>query len=423
MFARLLLSLLFLLPLTACPSATPADDDDITPPDDDDDATAPPDDDDDVVDDDDDSTSLPPPVMTMTPSEVEAGSVVAVQVDLENFTIDQGTGVAGAADAVNFIGLTEQVQTDNFNGRFFFGLFAEGAQAFGLQNGAGLAVQADFTLAPLAAEDIGSLAPEQPGSVTLAEANDFGVFEVDHAGANSVFMARATDFGSEDMHPALLLVDETGNSVDFAAGFAAADGSYPEPLISFDVDPGTWYVQVSEADGAAGADFSAAIEYQAFELGAVVETAEVEPNGLIDDWQDLGTLVAGQYLVTGTAETAGHDADTNNLNADLDVFRFAVAEDTIARFTLDWPGTAEDFDAVLHGGAGGVELGFDSDSNLSGNALANTDQPQIAVLGLEAGVGYVIEVGNWDGTADAEWTLAIKVLPGSWPEPLPPPGR
>ncbi len=421
MSARLLLALLFLLPLTACPSAQPADDDDITPPDDDDDATAPPDDDD--AADDDDSTPLPPPVMTMTPSEVDAGSVVAVQVDLENFTIDQGTGVAGAAAAVNFIGLTEQVQTDNFNGRFFFGLFAEGPQAFGLQNGAGLSVQADFELAPLAPEDIGTLTPQQPGSVTLAEADDFGVFEVDHAGANTVFMARATELGDEAMHPALLLVDETGNSVDFAAGFAAADGSYPEPLIAFDVDPGTWFVQVSEADGASGANFSAAIEYQAFELGAVVETPEVEPNGLVDDWQDLGTLSPGQYLVTGTSLTAGHDTETNNLNADLDVFRFAVSEDTIARFTLDWPGTAEDFDAVLHGDADGVQLGFDSDSNLSGNVLANTDQPQVAVLGLEAGVGYVLEIGNWEGSADAEWSLAIKVMPGSWPEPLPPPGR
>ena len=418
MVARFAFALFAAWALLGCPnSEAPADDDDITAPDDDD--ATPPDDDDDAADDD-DSTEGPPPVMTLDPSDVEAGSVIAVGVDLENFVLDQGTGVAGTASAVNLIGLTEQVQTDHFRGRFFFGLFAAGEQPFGLQNGQGQAVQADFTLEPLPLDAITPLTAEQPGSVAFAEPNDFGVFEVEHAGADAVLMARALPEG--DTRPALLLVDSSGDEVEFAAGFANADGSYGEPLIAFDVEPGTWFVQVSEADGASGPERSAAVEYRSFELGAVTERPEVEPNGALIDWNNLGVLTPGQYLLSGTAETPGHDADTSNLNADLDVFRFEVSEDTFARFTLDWSGE-EDFDAVLHDDGAGATLGFDSDSNLSGNALANTDQPQVAVLGLEAGNPYVLEIGNWAGTDGAAWTMAIKVLPGAWPDPLPPPGR
>jgi len=141
---------------------------------------------------------------------------------------------------------------------------------------------------------------------------------------------------------------------------------------------------------------------------------EVEPNDEAEGWQRLGLFEPGIHRVDGVAATAGHDGN-NDLSGDLDVFWFELDRPAYVEFELDWNGAAEDLDALLYMGTpDDVTLGFGSDQAIS-FAMASTARPEATRLSLPAGA-YVVEVGNWEGSPEVEWTIDLRVVPMDFEE-------
>ena len=438
---RLLALLLALsLPLAACTpqGGTAADDDDsedITPPDDDDsEDITPPDDDDDMTptddddDDDDDDVTSKPGTLTFEPSAVGAGSIVDVFAATENWAVDQQTGICCADDDAVLLSTQGQATADGIDLRFFFGLFAEGEVAWGMENGDG-PVESSFQVSPLDAASIVPLAADAPQAIAVAASGDFSAFSLTLAEEGSALMVRAANIGDTDFHPQLMLIGADGNDIEALAGAAdPQNAEYGDPLLVTDASAGDYYLHVTDADLAGGLDYTADIELVTVPLGEPVDVPEVEPNDELADWTDLGTLGAGLWTLSGTAETAGHDPDSNNLNADQDVFTFELEGDSLVRFTLDWGAESDDFDAVVYDNATGATLGFDSDDVIS-VGMASTAKPEVTLLQMDAGQSFALGIGNWEGADGSAWTMEIKVLPAEWPsnptdpDPEPPPDQ
>jgi hypothetical protein len=144
------------------------------------------------------------------------------------------------------------------------------------------------------------------------------------------------------------------------------------------------------------------------DAGTIVD--EAEPNDEMGDWQDLGTLGEGRWLVRGVATTGGHDVD-NNPSGDLDVFLFELESATTVNFEMNWPNRANDFDAILYDNASGsAQLGFNSPDEISAD-MATLERPEVLSLDLSAGVGYALMIALYDGVPASEWEMSIEVEP------------
>ena len=137
------------------------------------------------------------------------------------------------------------------------------------------------------------------------------------------------------------------------------------------------------------------------------ELDESEPNDA-HPFQDLGTLDAGRYAISGAAATAGHEAeDPLFLTGDLDVFSFQVANGGTVGFELDWVGV-EDLDMVLFEGlTDASELNWATDDVI--NAATSEDQPETMSHALVTGTVYTVLLGNWEGTDGAEYVLTLDI--------------
>jgi hypothetical protein len=395
-----LLGLLFGLFATSCePEGVVPDDDDVTPPATDDD------------DDDDDDDASGPPSMSFDPSDVNAGAVVAVTAAIENFDLVEGAAICCASDEVVLIDF-EAPAPDTYLLTFFFGLRSEGTHSWGIDNGAGVEVEDDFEVTALPGFDEVSLGAHTADGTVAAGGFAVAHFEVTEP--NQFVIAQASALSPDAFHPWIWLIADDGYTGLSAVGFANPDapGGYDAPIASFfAAEPASYFVRVEDNSFGAGT-FS-------LDLGTVpadsIEIPEVEPNDETAQWQDLGTLDGGIYTLTGEGETAGHDGDTNDLNGDLDVFRFQLAHDTVVSFAMSFD-AGEDFDAVIYDDSGGdTELGFGSAQAVSLD-MATTANPEGISLLLEAGTPYVIGIGNWDGTDGAEWSMTLTVPPGSFPD-------
>ena len=391
---------LFLM-LLGCPEPE-GDDDDVTPP---------PTDDDDGDDDDDDATSGPSSV-SFDPSDVDAGAIVDVVAHLENFVLGQNAVVCCASDEVVLFGFDQDNSTqDDLAFSFFFGLRAEGTHGWGIDND-GDTVEADFEITGPAAFDAVTLGAN--AAAGAVDAGGFAAFHVEVTGENQFIVAQASGLSPEDFHPWVWILDDDGFTGLAAGGFANPDapGGYDSPIAAFFAEEaGSYFIRVEDNLGGAG---SFQLDVAAVPAGEPTALVEVEPNDETDDWQDLGTLGAGVYALSGVGDTAGHDAD-NDLNGDLDVFRFQVAEDTVVSFEMSFA-AGEDFDAVIYDdSAGDTELGFGSAQAIN-LAMASTANPEATAILLDAGTPYVMGIGNWDGSDDQAWAMELTVVPASFPE-------
>ncbi|MCP4873263.1 MAG: hypothetical protein GY898_31605 [Proteobacteria bacterium] len=386
---------LFLM-LLGCPEPE-GDDDDVTPP---------------PTDDDDDDATSGPSSIEFDPSDVDAGAIVDVVAHLENFVLGQNAVVCCASDEVVFFGFDQDNSTqEDLAFSFFFGLRADGEHGWGIDND-GDTVEADFSITgPAAFDEVTLGANAAAGEVT---AGGFAAYHVEVTGENQFILAQASGLAPEDFHPWVWILGDDGFTGLAAGGFANPDapGGYDAPLASFFAEEaGSYFVRVEDNLNGAG---TFQLDLAAVPAGAPTALAEVEPNDETADWQDLGALAAGVYSLTGVGDTAGHNAD-NDLNGDLDVFRFQVAESTVVNFALTFA-TGEDFDAVIYDDSDGdTELGFGSAQAIS-LAMASTANPEGVALLLEAGTPYVIGIGNWEGSDDQAWTMDLTVVPSSFPE-------
>jgi len=392
--------LLFGVFATSCdPDGVVPDDDDVTPPATDDD------------DDDDDDATSGPSSMTFDPSDVNAGAIVDVAATVENFALGGNAQVCCADDDVLLFGFDTEASTDDvllFS--FFFGLRADGTQSWGIDNGSDQ-VEADFEVTALPAVDEVDVGPAAAAGDIAA--GGFEAFHFEVTAPNQFVMARATGTSPDAFHPWVWLLDDDGRTGISAGGFPNVDapGGYDAPVAAFfAAEAGSYFVRVEDDLDGAG---SYQLDLASVDAGAPYEIAEVEPNDVTDDWQVLGTLVSGRYLLTGQGETAGHDAD-NDLNGDLDGFRFQVQEDTVVSFLMNFP-KGQDFDAVLYDDtAGDTEFGFGSAQAINLD-MASTGNPESTSVVLTAGTPYVLGIGNWDGDAAQDWTMAMTVVPGTFP--------
>jgi len=136
--------------------------------------------------------------------------------------------------------------------------------------------------------------------------------------------------------------------------------------------------------------------------------AEAEPND-VHPFQDLGTLAAGRYIISGTGETAGHDPDEPMFFVgDLDAFSFSVAADGEADFEAAWDGAGEDFDMLLFEGLTATSV-FAWDAAEGINQSSTGDEPERMSEDLVAGTVYTVLLSNWEGTDGAAYTITIDI--------------
>jgi len=247
-------------------------------------------------------------------------------------------------------------------------------------------------------------------SGAVEESGAFDLFGID-APADTFVAVRTSNVAPADMNTWLWALQTDGFTTHAVRGLELPEGGYEEPLVVFPAEEaGTHYVRVGARGGDGGPGHTYDLDVTEVPPGDAFATVdEVEPNDATDEWQNLGVLSAGQHSLTGVAETAGHDPDSYEHNGDLDVFRFAVAEDAAVYLKLEWP-SADDFDAIVYDDtAGDTVLGF-NENNVLTLAMATFGQPETVMMILTAGTPYVLEVTNWEGDPGASWSLEVVVL-------------
>jgi hypothetical protein len=399
-FALLLLALAATVPLTAC-STTGDDDDDITPPDDDDDLTP---------SDDDDATPPPDPTLDVDPSALNAGEMVPVSVTINDLDTSQGVGLCQSSSPEILVWEVLNQSAAGFDLLMMPGIYADGTETWCLTNGQ-QQVAADFAVAPYATA-LAPLTLGTPEAIDLADDGAFAVYTLELAEDSTVYGRVATP--GADLDPNLMVFADDGRTIVAAASAPDGDGGYTDDVFVAELDAGSYVVRAGQVDLLGGVDATGSIDLVAPVVPDAVDVAEVEPND--EDATDLGALGLGDWVITGTAATAGHDETSNDLNGDLDYFSFTLAEDAVITFELAWPDMGEDFDAILFDASviGGVDGSFDSADGQLGFGLASTDQPETATALISAGE-YALLVGNWEGNPDAGYTLSMNVRPLTWP--------
>ncbi len=390
-------NLILIALLTAAPAVTGCE---VAPEADDDDAVEPPGADDDDADDD-------TPRMTFSPSSVRAGEIATIFTTFDNFELTNESMICCASDEVVFFRIVEAINETMYDFRFFFGLHADGTHAWGIED-AGVQVVDEFEIEPLG--PIPDLAPGL-GVATgvISDEGGFDVFRFEATEANSFVVVRASAVAPEDFHPWLWVLAEDGRTGLAARGFDMG-GVYEEPWVAlYAEEPGTYYLRVQDNDEEGGEDYTFTLDMMETPAGDSMLHDEVEPNDEAAEWQDLGVFGGGLHEISGVAATAGHDAD-NDLNGDLDVFRFSLEEEAYVQFQLDWD-TDDDLDALLYDASDGdPALGFGSADAISFR-MASTQNPERTALALPAGREFVVQMGNWQGEPDAPWTLTMRVIP------------
>jgi|GEM_PF-2065477 len=397
----LLLALAVTVPLTACTTDNP-DDDDVTPPmDDDDDAS-----------DDDDATPPPAPTMDVDPTALNAGAMVPMSVTISDLDMSQGVGLCESSSPEIIVWEVVAQTAAGFDLLTMPGIYADGAATWCLTNGA-LEVSTEFTVAPYKTA-LAPLTLGTPEAIDLADDGAFAVWTME-LGEDATVYARVATPGA-DLDPNLMILGDDGYTVFAAAGAPLQAGGYSGDVVVAELDAGTYVVRAGQKDLLGGVDATGSVELVSPAIPALVEVTEVEPNDAAGEYHDLGELGLGDWLLSGTAATAGHDATTNDLNGDLDYFDFTVAVETTIVFELAWDGVGQDFDAILFDNSeiGGVDGSFGSADPALGNQLASTDQPETGTGVLPPG-RYALGIGNWEGDADQAWTLSMKVRPNAWP--------
>ena len=362
------------------------DDDDLTPTSDDDDSAA--------------------PSMIFDPSQVRAGEVLDIDVDITSFDVSMGTYVCcDDTDVQYWQTVVNEGGVVIF--RFFFGLFGEGPMSWGLDNQSEVVV-GWFDVAPLT-QEIPQVSPGAPAAQgEIEELRGFDVFSFEVTEPDSVVHVQASEPSNDAFHPWLMLLADDGRNRLDLRGARNADGTFDEPLIAFRAQwPASYFVRVQ--------DFHLDTGLYDLDLSIVeprppVELAEVEPNDEPADWQDLGLLDGGTWELAGVAATAGHGAD-DELNGDLDLFRFELEHDSLVHFELWWT-SPDDLDALLYDDSSGTILGWEQaiDGQMATGAL-----PQAGDYELSGGVPYVLEIGNRAGDPDVPWTMTIDVIPRHFP--------
>jgi hypothetical protein len=295
----------------------------------------------------------------------------------------------------------------------FFGFHSEGSLDWGLDNGQGDQVVGTFEISAL-----GDIPTITPGVATISasidETGGFNVFAVEVHSPGTIVTARAQSIAPADFHPWFLVTGEDGFSLKAMHGWYN-DETQQEPFVSWIAEEaGTYYIRVQDNAQQGGHTYGYELDLGFTAMTAPEQITDTEPNDSGDEFQDLGTLAAGGYQISGTAETEGH-GDDNDLNGDQDVYIFTLAEDALVYFSLEWA-TGDDFDAVLYDyNDGDIELGFGSEDAIS-TAMASTDNPETVTLELAAGA-YALQVGNWEGDPGAAYSMNVWVLPTHVTEP------
>ena len=390
--------------VAGCPVPLPVDDDDsAVTPDDDDSAVTPDDDDLTPSTDDDDSAA---PSLLFDPSQVGAGEVVDVDVSLSNFDVSMGSLVCCDEPDVRY---WETVYNDGDTVifRFFFGLYGQGPLSWGLDNQFEIVV-GWFDVLPLA-QPIPELQPGAPAALgEIEELRGFDVFSFEVTEPDSLVHVQASEL-SNFFHPWLLLLEEDGSTRRALRGGRHPDGTFDEPLIAFRSRwPARYHVRVQDFFLDTG-DYD--LDLSIAPPKPVVELAEVEPNDEPEEWQELGLLDSGRYQLAGVSATAGHGPD-DELNGDLDVFRFEVEHDTLLHLELWWS-SSDDLDALLYDDSAGDTI-LGTEHAIDGQ-MATGSLPQTGDYELTGGVPYVLEIGSWEGDPEEPWTLSIDVVPRHFP--------
>jgi len=392
----LLLALAVTLPLAACTTDTD-DDDDATPPG--------------MDDDDDDATPAPDPTMDVDPTALSGGEMVAASVTISDMNLNQGVGTCATSSSEILVWEVLNETDDGFDMLTMPGIYADGTQTWCLTNGVD-EVSVDFTVAPYAS-GLAPLTLGAPEAIDLADDGAFAVWTME-LGEDATVYARVGTPGA-DLDPNLMILGEDGHTFIAAAGRPLAGGDRSPDVVVAQLDAGNYIVRAGQNDLSGGVDATGSVEVIAPVMPALVEVPEVEPNDLNGEYHDLGELGLGDWLLSGTAETAGHNS-ANDLGGDLDYFQFTLADEATFDLELLWEAEGQDFDAILfdNSDGGGADGTFNSSDPQLGSGLSSFGQPEAATVVIRPG-SYVFGIGNWEGDDGVPWMLSMKVRPHAWP--------
>jgi hypothetical protein len=363
------------------------------------------------ADDDDSFVDDGSPRLSFAPGDVRAGELSVVFTSLHNATLGDDAMVCCGDENIRYYRVVEQINEENLDLLFFFGLRGDGPAQWGLETG-GEEVVGEFVIEPLG--DVPALTPGlATTTATISESDAFDVFTFEVPEPNSLISLRASAL-PDGMHPWLWVLEDDGITSVVSAGFENDEGYQDPELGFFAAEAGTYFLRVDENDeDIGGDDWTCDIDLLITPTGDPMEHVETEPNDSFSSWQNLGSLESGLHHVEGVAATAGHDAD-NNLNGDMDVFWFEVWQPSWVEFELGWD-TDDDFDALLYRGTPGlVALGIGSPQAVT-YAMASENKPESTRISLGTGT-YVVQVGNWQGDPEVPWSLDMRVVPMDFEE-------
>jgi hypothetical protein len=353
--------------------------------------------------------------LSLSPSEVTAGSIQEVEVAVEH--LDSEAPFLLSSDSspeVTFLG-SEEVTESGFVGSFFFGLLAEGEALWGLDDGNAEASDAFEVEALTSIPALGDGMAAAEG--LLADAGAFGVWSL-QAPADEILMLRAAQFGASEMVPRLWLLAADGLSV-----VASCCDMSDDAILTFQpAVAGDYYLRIDDANGAGGADFSFVVDRGSVVPAEPEEHSEAEPNDAVAQALDLGELGVGAWIVSAQLASGGIDGFDGRYTGDVDLVAFTPSEDCYASMSIDWDDSsgesekAPDLDALIFDATEGEpSLAWDSDE-LVDTSLATSSVPERATLALTGGRTYLVLLASFNQVADLPYSFELVLVPATFPE-------
>lgn len=387
----------FAVLLLGCPG-TPTGDDDASA---DDDSTAA---DDDTSGDDDSASALPS--WTWDRTDLTAGAWERLTVTIENFDISPESLDPGEAAEILLVSNFDEGDDNVYAVALLPGMLASGTVSFSVTGPDGTLSQ-EFEVTAITPE---VLVEGQPGGSGLIDPDyDADVWSLATSAGETWFL-RAGNPGNEDFFPYIWVFGPDGKTRLGAAVPDGADPEAPYPIFTYTAEEdGTIFVRVDDMNWVGGSDFS--YDLDAAKVPTPVPgpaTIEVEPNDAFGEWQDLGELAIGSWVIEGEVTTVGNDGDQRP-TGDIDGFTFTVAVPSSVSFELSWADLDTDLDAPIFDVTDGdVDLAWDAEEVID-TTMATIVNPEAVTLDLVPGTTYGIFVWGWEGNPDA-WSLDVMVL-------------
>ncbi|HCP44438.1 MAG TPA: hypothetical protein DIU15_00150 [Deltaproteobacteria bacterium] len=351
---------------------------------------------------------VPEATLTLTPSEVDAGSVRDIDIQLENFgDVEVYTALEDSSADVIYLGHVDSTD-DGLIGRFFFGLLGEGTAQWGLGTPEVSATD-NFEIAPATAPE-----PLSDGLAaaegTLSGAGDFAAWSISGLEGQVLFV-RTRDLGNSDFEPRMWLLAEDGRT---RIPTCCAQAGESMLVMRSDSDA-AYYLRIDDAQGGGGEDFSYVLDRASVDPGELVGVDEEEPNNSVEEAQGLGALSDGGWVISGQTSHGGPGDKGEKFGGDLELFSFSVLSDSYASMTLAWGNEDADLDVLLFDGdSEELTLSFDSESIVD-TSMATTAPVEQGTVFLEAGRNYVLLVTSFMDVGPSDWTLDVAVVPAAFP--------